>query len=61
MTNPLRMVVLAALAAFLVSSFPTGSAAVVRGIKCETSKDCPSGSSCKHKNPKKAGRCVARR
>jgi hypothetical protein len=59
MKNPLRMPVLAALTAFVVSSFPTGSVAEVAGNPCDTSKDCPSGFRCDHKDPKSAGVCVA--
>jgi hypothetical protein len=48
MTNPFRIVVLAALTVFAVSSFPTtGSAAKVRSIPCADSQDCPIGDRCK--------------
>jgi hypothetical protein len=59
MKNPMRMVVLAALTAFVVSSFPTGSPAEVAGNPCDTSKDCPQGFRCEQKDPKSSGVCVS--
>jgi hypothetical protein len=55
MTDPLRIVVLTALTVFVVSSFPTGSAAAAAHvIKCDDSKDCRVGSRCDFKK----GICV---
>ncbi len=61
MTNPLQIVILAALTFLVMALFPTASAAAAKAaIICETSKDCPSGSRCKlnHKHPKRPGVCV---
>jgi hypothetical protein len=57
MTNPLRIAVLAALAAFMMSSVPT-TAAPVR-ITCEDARDCPVGDrSVKKKFSNKTGFCA---
>ena len=58
MTNPLRIVVLAALTVFVVSSFPTTGSAIAphsthHVIRCENSKDCPPGSHCSFKGAHK--------
>jgi hypothetical protein len=66
MTDPLRIVVLAALTVFVVSSFSTGSAVAQQHeqrtrhaeITCENSKDCPVGDRCKRPHHKKTGICV---
>src|SRR5262249_12626642 len=68
MTDPLRIVVLAALTVFVVSSFSTGSAVAQLAheqrtrhaeITCENSKDCPVGDRCKFRpHHKKTGICV---
>ena len=67
MTDPLRIVVLAALTVSVVSSFSTGSAVVQQHeqrtrhaeITCENSKDCSVGDRCKFRpHHKKTGICV---
>ena len=58
MANSLRIVVLAALTVFVVSSFPTTGSAAPTVIHCENSEDCPTGSHCKLSHHKKTGVCV---
>jgi len=58
MTNPLRIVVLAALAAFMMSSVPANSAPP--RPPCEDARDCPVGDICvKKKSSDKTGFCRA--
>jgi hypothetical protein len=58
MTNPRRTAVLAALAAFMMSSVPTMSAPA--RPPCENAQDCPAGDICvKKKSSDKTGFCRA--
>ncbi len=62
MTNPLRVLVLAALTGGLVSSLPIGPAAATHAkhvIYCELDKDCPKGDYCKIRPHHKTGICVS--
>jgi hypothetical protein len=61
----IRMVAVAALTGFVILAFPTyspaanySSAAKLRANPCDTSKDCPAGSRCKHTRPNRPGVCV---
>jgi hypothetical protein len=57
MTSPLRIAVLAALAAFMMSSAPTSSAPV--RPPCEDARDCPVGDRCVKKHfGDKSGFCT---
>ena len=57
MTNPLRIAVLAALAALMMSSAPTTAAPTK--IICENAQDCPVGDRCaKKKVSSRTGVCV---
>ncbi len=67
MTNPIRLVLLAALTAFVVSFFPTTGSAIApqsHHVKhCMNSKECAAGFHCQsrgHMFHAKSGICVPR-
>jgi hypothetical protein len=47
-TNPLRLVLFAALTSFAISLFPTVGSAIAPTKKCATSNDCQPGAQCRH-------------
>jgi hypothetical protein len=58
MSSPLRIAVLVALTALMVSSAAT-TPAEAKGIHCEDAIDCPTGDICSIKPHHKTGLCVA--
>jgi hypothetical protein len=55
MTKPLRLIVLAALTAFVVGALP----AVAFAVPCDSSEDCGGGMRCAKKKANKPGVCVS--